>query len=306
MKILIIGLGSIALKHIKALRNLEHNLELYALRSNRISPDIKGVINIYSLNDVPQNLSFIIISNPTNKHFETINSVLQLKVPLFIEKPPLDSLEGSEELLHKIQESNIITYTAFNLRFHPVLQWLKKNIYKYKILEVNSYCGSYLPNWREGVDYRTNYSALKDLGGGVHLDLSHEIDYLIWLFGTPNGMKCSLAKISELEINSFDSARYILEYERMSIGVTLNYFRRDSKRDLEIITNDRTLHCDLLKNEIWDSTNKKLLLKLGSIDYLYTYKEQLKYFMSSIENGLPLMNTLEESLNTLKICINKL
>ena len=44
-------------------------------------------------------------------------------------------------------------------------------------------CSSFLPSWRKNIDYQSSVSAKKSLGGGVLLELSHEIDYLIWLIG---------------------------------------------------------------------------------------------------------------------------
>src|SRR5690606_14944767 len=127
---------------------------------------------------------YIIISNPTFKHKETIVNLLPLGLPLFIEKPLFDKLDG-EFLLHAIKEKNLITYVACNLRFLDCLKFIKDFILGKRINEVNIYCGSYLPDWRQGVNFREIYSANKDMGGGVHIDLIHEIDYANWIFGNP-------------------------------------------------------------------------------------------------------------------------
>ena len=42
------------------------------------------------------------------------------------------------------------------------------------------------------------------MGGGVHLDLIHEIDYLIYLFGIPKEIKKQYRKVSKLNIDSND------------------------------------------------------------------------------------------------------
>jgi len=43
--------------------------------------------------------------------------------------------------------------------------------------------GHFLPLWRPNADYRKSYRSKRWLGGGVDLELSHEIDYCLWLFG---------------------------------------------------------------------------------------------------------------------------
>ena len=96
-------------------------------------------------------------------------------------------LQGSETLVKRINQSNLLTYVACNLRFLECIQFLKERLDSQKkfVQEVNVYCGSYLPDWRPGKDYKTIYSAIKEKGGGVHLDLIHELDYIYWLFGKP-------------------------------------------------------------------------------------------------------------------------
>ena len=51
MKVLIVGLGSIAKKHIAALFSINKDVKVYALRSNSNKNNVDGVANIYDLSD---------------------------------------------------------------------------------------------------------------------------------------------------------------------------------------------------------------------------------------------------------------
>ena len=74
MNVLIIGLGSIAKKHIKVLRNILNDINIYALRSSKESSQYEDIINIGALADLNNiKIDFAIISNPTSLHIEKIN-----------------------------------------------------------------------------------------------------------------------------------------------------------------------------------------------------------------------------------------
>ena len=74
-----------------------------------------------------------------------------------------------------------------------------------KIIHARIESGSYLPNWRPKQDYRSSCSAKKNLGGGVLLELSHELEYLSWIFGKPNWISAWVGKLSSLEIDVEDN-----------------------------------------------------------------------------------------------------
>ena len=301
MKILIVGLGSIAQKHVNALRQIKPDIELIALRTGDIKPSLPGISNIYHLDEVSHDVAFAIISNPTSKHLGTIRELTSLKIPLFIEKPPLATLDGASEVVEYLNREGVITYTAFNFRFHPILQWLKENIKDKRVIEVQAYCGSYLPNWRPNVDYRKVYSSKKELGGGVHLDLIHELDYITWLFGKPLAVQGYTAKVSDLEIDSPDVAHYWLQYAAMNASIILNYYRKDSKRSLEVVLDDVTWYVDLINYRVTDSSGNVLFEAVP--DVLNTYVSQMRYFISCLETGEKPMNDLSESIETLKLCL---
>jgi predicted dehydrogenase len=297
MKVLVIGLGSIAQKHIHAIKFLRPDAEIFALRSSNNAPALSEIQNIYSWDEVPKDLKFILISNPTSEHLNTIQKALAYRVPIFLEKPPLMSMDGAEETMKQVTAFSVPVYTAFNLRFYPLIEWTKNNLPLEKVLEVQVYCGSYLPEWRVGQDYRKNYSSIQALGGGVHLDLIHEMDYVTWIFGLPVASRLFLSKVSKLEIDSVDAAHYWLSYPNYNISILLNYFRRDKKRSMEIVMEDTTWTVDIMKGLVTDSTGQ--IVFKTNYNIIDTYVDQMRYFLDCIESNIPFMNNLSQSIKTL-------
>ena len=307
MNVLIIGLGSIAKKHVWALNLLLEEVSIYALRSSNPCLDWEGVNNIYNIDDLNFEVNFAIISNPTHLHAYYIRELTERKVPLFIEKPPLANLWESNELKINLSKVKVVTYVACNLRFHPCIAFLKGFITgstDLHINEVNVYCGSYLPDWRPGQNFKDSYSANAMMGGGVHLDLFHELDYVHWIFGAPLSVRSIKTSKSSLDIQSVDYANYVLNYGEFSASVILNYFRRDPKRSIEILFDNETWTIDLLKNSIVSSTGKIIFFNNDNFEVAETYKLQMQYFIKCLVDSQVPMNSFAESLETLKTCLS--
>ena len=305
MNILIVGLGSIARKHIIALNSLEKEFNIYALRSGTGGASQIGITDIYNISDFNGSIDFAIISNPTNLHYHFINILVDRGIPLFIEKPPLATLKDASYLADKIHASGIMTYVACNLRFHPCLQYIKKFLDTNKdkrINEVNIYCGSYLPEWRPNRNFREIYSVNADMGGGVHLDLFHELDYTHWIFGDPLKVQCIKRSNSSLNINAVDYANYLLEYDKFATNIILNYYKREPKRSISILFDDETWEIDLLNSTI-KKENGTIIYKADDFLLKNTYRDQMLYFINCLTDNQMPMNTFMESLGTLKICL---
>ena len=306
MKVLIVGLGSIGKKHIVALRTLQRECAIYALRSSPTANTEEGIENIYDIDEAKTEFDFAIISNPTYLHYDTIKCLAQKKIPLFIEKPALHSLENVTELIALVEHNKVINYVACNLRFHPCIVFLKESLINNgrKINEINVYCGSYLPEWRSGVDFKTVYSANANMGGGVHLDLFHELDYTTWLFGMPNKTTSILRSVSSLEIDAIDYANYTLEYNTFAANILLNYYRRKAKRVIEIVFDNETFIIDLINNCIKDD-NGKIIFVADNFVLKDTYVAQLSYFITLLATKQNPFNSLRESIDVLKIVLQK-
>jgi CMP-N,N'-diacetyllegionaminic acid synthase len=107
--------------------------------------------------------------------------------------------------------------------------------------------GQYLPTWRPGQDYRQSYSASRGKGGGALLDLSHEIDYLQWLFGVLDPSAGLVGKVSDLEIDSDDLALALGRTRAgTAVSLSLDYLSRIPIRRLVVHTARKTLVGDLV------------------------------------------------------------
>lgn len=302
MKVLIIGLGSIAKKHIAAMRNISDDFEIYALRSSQNSRHVYGVVDLYSWHEVISiPLDFAVISNPTAEHKHALEMIVDLGIPLFIEKPLYHNLD-IKNIVDMISSKGILTYVACNLRFLPCIQFIKQYLANntIRVNEVNAYCGSYLPNWRPEEDFHDIYSVKPELGGGVHLDLIHEIDYVYWLFEKPIKVNKVFSNKSSLNITAIDYANYCLEYEKFNANIVLNYFRKDSKRTLEIVSEQGTFDVNLLTDTILLNGKEVFRSNEHIID---TYPKQMAYFISCMKEKQNSFNTIQEAYNVLQICL---
>lgn len=303
MKVLMAGLGSIARKHIAAIRRIDERAMLFALRSGEGAGGVEGVRDIRSLDELDGvAIDFAVVSNPTCLHAAAIRRLLVLGCPLFIEKPLSDSLDIAG-LVEEVRERKLLTYVGCNLRFLDALAFVRNHLSGTgrRLNEVNIYCGSYLPDWRPGTDFRTIYSACGAKGGGAHLDLIHEIDYACWLFGRPSGVRATFRSRSSLGIDAVDYANYCLEYEDFCAAIVLNYYRRDHRRTLELVFDDETWLVDLANNRI--TAGERVVFESGQ-RIADTYLSQMEYFCNLVRTGASAScNDMAEAFDILTICL---
>jgi predicted dehydrogenase len=281
-----IGLGSIGQRHLKNLHSIlsEKNarFSIDAFRSQKKA--VSGIDEFihkeyYSYNDLPDDYDVAFITNPTNLHYDTIRKVLPKARHLFIEKPVFDKT-GYDINQLKLKKDNVY-YVACPLRYSAVIKYLKEFVTKNNVYSVRTICSSYLPDWRPDTDYRQCYSARVEAGGGVRIDLIHELDYLQYLFGVPLNIAEYHGTYSDLEITSDDTAVYIVQYKDKLISLHLDYYGRVSRRDIELYLKDDVVIGDLI--------NKKIrFLKSGEVISLSQerddmQKDEIKRFFDVVD-----------------------
>jgi predicted dehydrogenase len=120
-----------------------------------------------------------------------------------------------------------------------------------KIYFADIFAGQNLMQWRKNSNYKHTVSAQKNLGGGVLLELSHEIDYANWIFGDFNKIFCKVFKASNLKINVEDTAKILLfSKNKYIISINIDFCRSDKIRKCYVVGKNGSLIWDGLKNKL--------------------------------------------------------
>lgn len=238
-RILLAGLGSIGQRHLGIITKLLPNADVRVLRHGN-EPIEKQGVNFIGLNDLklfqPQ---ISVIANPAPYHLDLAMKLASYGSHIFVEKPISHNQNDVAKLIKLADHKKITLMVGYNLRFLESLKTFRDLIMSGKVgvvQYVQAQVGQYLPSWRPGRDYRKSVSASSKLGGGVLLELSHEIDYLRWVFGEVSWVMGSTYQQSKLEIDVEDTAMVVLGIKPgnnrpdFPASLTLDFIRHDSTR----------------------------------------------------------------------------
>lgn len=283
-------------------RGIELHMDAYRHSASKDNV-VEGIETVY--HDVAQMpvYDIIFITNPTELHLATLKKFHEKGKHFFIEKPVVsqNQIKAAKQFTFK---SGAVYYVACPLRYNAVIQYIKQNICIDDVISVRSISSSYLPDWRPGQDYRETYSAHKNLGGGVSIDLIHEWDYLTYLFGWPEKVKCLIGKKSKLEIDSDDYAIYIAEFANRIAELHLDYFGRKTLREIQLFTKDDTIIGDIANNKVSFLLSGKIIeFHEKRDDY---QKRELEHFFDMLTGVVPYEDGYEHGIKVLELTQGRL
>lgn len=236
MRALVIGYGSIGRRHTRVLRELGCHVGIVSRHALAEEPTFS------SLRDAVAEIrpDYVVIANETSLHRRTVGELVGagFRGAVLIEKPLGD---GPAVDVGSFSSAAV----AYNLRFHPILMSLADELAGQRIVAAEVYCGQYLPDWRPDSDYRSGYSADPARGGGVLRDLSHELDYLLWLCGSWRRAAALGGRFGPLPIESDDCWAVLAELDRCPAAtLQINYLDRPGRRRITITTAEHTYVAD--------------------------------------------------------------
>ena len=283
MEILIIGRGSIGLRHAKIFKKLGHNVSFF--RKNKSSIRTELVFKeFFDFNLIRKNFyNLIVISNPSALHVKYLNKFKNLSDNFLIEKPLCTNVKDLNVLKKISKKKNI--YTGYMMRFDERIKKIKKLcIRQNESIYAEFKWHTYMPDWHKYENFKNSYASKKNLGGGVILTCSHEVDTAIFLFGEARSVFCIKNK-NKLDIDVEDSVSIIIEHKSNVISfVSIDFGNKIFSRKFYIKNLNKKIEYNYEKQNIYEisSKNKKVIKILPKQNIDKIYYNQNKYIQQNI------------------------
>ena len=314
-RVLIVGFGSAGHRHLKIARDLIPNADIRIYRHQSSSEIPKLANGLFT--DIQEAIDFsphlAVIACPAPFHISIAQALVEKGTHLLVEKPLSHSASGVKYFLDLCKNTNIVLLIGYNLRFFESLQFFRKAIKEGVIVKLISFrceVGQHLPSWRTDRNYRESVSAQKKLGGGCLLELSHELDYINWIFGEIEWVSGIISCQSNLDIDVEDTAHVTFGLKPSEDGfqligvVNLDFIRQDTTRYCLAIGEKGTLRWDGITGEVmlFEKSKKNWDLLLACPDEVNTsYIMEWKYLLNCIEEKKQNFNSGEDGLKVLEI-----
>jgi predicted dehydrogenase len=293
LSVAIVGFGSAGARALQALRELRPEAEFLVVSRNSV--DGEGFRSTRSVGDVrifaPDAL---ILAGPATTRAEVLRKIESLGVPVFIEKPLAHTLSEAIAVVELLGSALERSQLGYNLRFSESLIAFRDLVLGGKFGRLGRFTAEtaqHLPDWRPEKDYRDTVSARADLGGGVLLELSHELDYLRWIFGEWDWVSAWTGRASSLELDVEDTALITIgtlgnQAIPQVVGqLSLDFVRRDKTRTVTAVCEGGTLRWDGIAGtvEVYEPSESRWKTVMTDSGSETTYRAQWASFLSVVE-----------------------
>lgn len=293
-RVLVAGLGSIGRRHLRLLRAALPDADIRVLRHSGCNEAIEHATGCFSR--LEEACAFApdlaVIASPAPFHIATATALAETGAHLLVEKPVSDTCAGVAELIALCAARGQVFQVGYNLRFLESLQCFRAEMAAGRIGTVQAVrceIGQYLPAWRPDADYRTTVSAQKALGGGVLLELSHELDLLRWIFGEVDWLSAWIGRQSALEIDVEDCAMLQIGFAGGPVAqLGMDFVRRDTTRICTALGAEGSLRWDAVAGRVdhFDpEAGRWTEVTQVTPDRDASYRAQIAAFLAAIAEG---------------------
>ena len=314
IKFLIIGFGKAGKRHFDIIQSINIKKSIAILESSRNKNLLKQYNNIVKIKDLTAIKKYrpdiTIIASPSSFHISDSINLLKLNSSLLIEKPLSNSTENLDNLKKLVLDSKLYCLVGYNMMFLPSYikfrKILKSNKYGYiKKVEIKHL--TFMPAWRD-MKYENVVSSNSSLGGGVLLELSHEIHYMVKLFKNLKYISGVIKKNDNFhaDVESYCNLNFLsnsnIDQNSFKINIKMDFFSKKFVRYCKVHTNKGILIWDYNSRNIKfiNSANKKETLYEQNESNDISYINQMSYFLKNYKIKKGKLNDFSNNYLVLK------
>jgi predicted dehydrogenase len=281
MSYLVIGAGSIGKRHFTNLQALGADVALQGWRDTEL-----GGLSL-------DGLTGLVIATETQVRLALVAKAAEAGVPVYVEKPLAYRVADLQAVMAAARPVADRSVLGLMMRYHPAIRHVARlGIDAYGLhLEI----GHDVRQWRENWSFANSYAARPD-GGGVLLDLCHEIDLAACLVPglTVTGVDC----VGHTDFPGVDFATSIGLAGGTCVGrVAMDYLSPVFFRRLSLKGRDEGVDLDLLAPSMRHWTAGGVETQTWTFERNDMFLDLMRDFMALAErretSGNPLMPRLD-------------
>lgn len=312
MKAAVVGIGSVGRRHLGNLLRLGLTDIVAVSEHNRLaSLSLEGRAVAVS-NEFQRTLEakpdLVVVANPTHLHLEYLRRAIDAGCHVYMEKPAAISAAGLKPLADEANRRGLVIAVGTMYRFNERLESLRARLRRGDIgepLAVESVIGEHIADYHPGEDYRLSYTARKAMGGGVLLTQIHQIDWLLWLFGSFETVFATGGKVTDLQIDVEDSVSYLMRTAdgRPAYG-HLNYVQRPKRAGLVVTGSRGRLEWDLFAHKLTFQAADNAAepqVEISAYDRNAMFVACMADFLNAVRTGGVPRSTLEDGRRALAV-----
>ncbi|MGB3409662.1 MAG: Gfo/Idh/MocA family oxidoreductase [Microthrixaceae bacterium] len=188
----VVGSGSAGYRHAASLRRRDPRLEIIVVRrpSSRQPLERLTALEVELVTSIDEavalNPTVAVVAGPASTHRNDAEALASVGAHLLVEKPLATTSDDARKLVASADANGSRLVVGYHLRYSSTVPTLAALVGDGAIGVPTSFSlgvGQHLSQWRPGADPRESVTARQELGGGVLLELSHELDGLRFLLG---------------------------------------------------------------------------------------------------------------------------
>ncbi|MBU1026856.1 MAG: Gfo/Idh/MocA family oxidoreductase [Candidatus Margulisbacteria bacterium] len=292
LKFGIIGLGKMGNFHAKKLMEIPgaKPYAVFDVREEQLNKAAQeyGAKTFTNYNDLLKEVDAVIVTAPTEKHFEIASATLAAGKPTLVEKPLAKTSADAEKLVALAKEKNTILSAGHIERFNPAFQGILKLIRKERVLGIDIKRTSPFP------ERITDANVVQDM-------MIHDLDIALNLLPLDE-IESLTAKGKKVKSKVFDIAIAKLYFKSGIITkIEANRVSDSTQRKIVVSTEKGVVEADLLKKTI---IVRDFQHPSPSVHHIKVYDQleaELTDFVKAIKNNLSPTVTGEDGLAAVKL-----